>query len=166
MRLKLKSVVAGAATILAGLAAATSAMGAVPTPLGAMPTGSVTVHHTHGGGLAVALNALGLTPGSAHEVNLSTDQCDAIATGSGMHAVEADGSGRLQARFQVSKRRSRGAASVSLLLGTPGSMSGGVSPHKVIACANIPRHLEGSTQLALKPGLGWGSHLGGLYGHL
>jgi hypothetical protein len=161
--LKFKFAVVGAATILAGLAVATSAIAAVPTPLGSMPSGSVTVHGTRGGGLSIALSALGLTPGSSHEVDLSKSLCEAGASGSGVHVVHAATTGQLQASFQVSKRKSAGVASVSLLLGTPNSSGGGVSPNKQIACANIPQPLHGSTQVALKSRLGWGSQLAGSF---
>ena len=151
------------ATILAGLVSATSAMAAVPTPLGSMPAGSVTVHRVHGGRLAFTFDALGLTPGSAHEVDLSKSPCNPAVGGSRVNTVQAATSGQLHASFQVSKRRSRNAASVSLLLGTRGSNGAGFDPRRPIACANVPQPLRGSQRLALKSSLGWGAPLGGSF---
>ena len=118
MPFKLKSAVVAATTVLAALLIAAPALAASPTPLGSMPDGTVTFHRTSGRGLAIALDAFGLTPGSAHEVALSKAQCGAATGGSGVHVVEADGSGQLHAGFRVGRRQSRGADSVLLLLGT------------------------------------------------
>jgi hypothetical protein len=163
MSFKFKPAVVVSAAIFAGLAVATPAIAAVPTPLGSMPAGSVTVHRAHGGGLAVALDVLGVTPGSAHQVGLSTSPCNAAAGGSGVRVVQAAASGELRASFQVAKRKSRNAVSVSLLLGTPGSRGGGVNPNRPIMCANIPQPLRGSPRLALRSSLGWGTHLAGSF---
>ncbi len=163
MRFKFKSVVITATATLAGLAVATPAIAAVPTPLGSMPAGSVTVHRTGAGRLAIDLNAFGVTPGSAHEVDLSTGLCGATTGGTGVHAVRASQSGQLRASFQVAKSKSQKVASLSLLLGTPGASGGGVSPSRVIACANIPQPLQSTAQVALRSRLGWSSHLTGSF---
>jgi hypothetical protein len=161
MPFKLKSAALAAVAVLAGLVLAAPALAASPTPLAPMPSGTVTLHHTGRGGLAITLSAFGLTPGSAHEVALSMASCAATTGGTDVRMVQADGSGRLQGSFQVSKRNARGAESVSLLLGTPGATRGGVSPNQVIACANIPQPLRGFTQLPLKSELGWQTRLSG-----
>jgi len=161
MPFKLKSAVVAATTVLAALLIAAPALAASPTPLGSMPDGTVTFHRTSGRGLAIALDAFGLTPGSAHEVALSKAQCGAATGGSGVHVVEADGSGQLHAGFRVGRRQSRGADSVLLLLGTRGATGGGVSPNTIIGCANIPQPLRGFARLPLKSKLGWGSRLSG-----
>jgi hypothetical protein len=161
MSFKLKSSIVVCATVFAGLAVAAPAGAAVPSPLASMPTGSVKVHGAHGGGLAFAIDALGLTPGSAHEVALSTSACDAAAGGSGVHVLHAAASGQLLASFQVSNRSARNAASVSLLLGTPGAKGGSANPNQPVLCANIPAPLRGTPKLALRSGLGWGSRLSG-----
>lgn len=153
----------GLATVVATLACAAPSMAAVPTPLGAMPSGSVTLHRTSSGNLAISMSALGLTPGSAHTVALSTGRCNATSGGSAVRRVQADASGQLQSGFQVSRRQSANAASVSLLLGTPASSGGGVNPDRPIACANIPQSLKGNVQLALRSTLGWGSQLSGSF---
>ncbi len=163
MPFRFKYAVVAVAPILAGLAFATTSMASVPTPLGSMPSGSVTVHRTQGGGLALALDVLGLTPGSKHEVALSTGRCNAVAGGSAVHAVQAQGTGELQASFQVSRHQSANAGSVSLLLGTPTSSGGGQNPNRPVACVNIPTPLQGSVQLALRSMLGWGSQLAGSF---
>jgi len=161
MRFKLKSAALAAATVLAALLAAAPAIASSATPLASMPSGTVTVHRTAGRGLAIGLDAFGLTPGSAHEIALSTATCAVATGGQGVHVVHADGTGQLHAGFQVGRRRSRGAESVLLLLGTPGATGGGVSPSTIVACANIPQPLHGVAQLALKSKLGWGSRLSG-----
>jgi hypothetical protein len=161
MPLKVKTAVLAAVTVLAGLSIATPAIAASPTPLASMPTGTVTVHRTFDRGLAIALDAFGLTPGSAHEVALSTAPCSVTGGGRGVHTVQADASGQLQASFRVPRRQVRDTASVSLLLGTPGASAGGVSANKVIGCVNIPQPLHGTAQLPLKAKLGWGSRLSG-----
>ena len=161
MSFKLKSAVLTAVTVLAGLLIAAPALAASPTPLGSMPTGTVTIHRTAGHGLGIVLDAFGLTPGSAHEIALSTAPCSATAGGTGVHMVQANGSGQLQSAFRVSGRKARGAESVALLLGTPGASGGGVSPNKVVACLNIPQPLQGFAQLPLKSKLGWASQLSG-----
>jgi hypothetical protein len=161
MPLKLKSAALAAVTVAAGLAAATPAIAATPTPLASMPNGTLSVHHAGGHRLSVTLDAFGLTPGSAHEVTVSSVGCAAASSGPGVHVVNADSTGQLQSTFQVSKRAARNAASVSLLLGTPGASGGGVSPNQRIACANLPQPLTGSAQLPLKSELGWESHLSG-----
>jgi hypothetical protein len=163
MPFRLRSAVLAAATVLAGLGVATPAIAASPTPLGSMPTGAVTLHRTGGRGLEITLDAFGLTPGSAHEVALSGAPCSAASGGVGVHVVHADGSGQLQAGFRVPRRLAREAASASLLLGTPGTTGGGVSPNKLIACANIPQPEPGYAQLPLKSKLGWGAHLSGSF---
>lgn len=163
MPFRLKSAALAAVTVVAGLLLATPAIAASPTPLASMPTGTVTVHHTFRRGLGIALDAFGLTPGSAHEIALSMAPCAVRAGGTGVHMVQADGSGHLQASFQVSKRKAHGAESVSMLLGTPGASGGGVSPNEVIACANIPQPLQGFAQLPLKSKLGWETHLSGAF---
>jgi hypothetical protein len=161
MPFKLKSAVLAAVTVLAALLAAAPAIASSATPLASMPRGTVTVHRTASRGLAIGLNAFGLTPGSAHEVALSTTTCATATATPGVHVVRADGMGQLNAGFQVGRRRSRGAESVLLLLGTPGATGGGVSPNAIIACADIPQPLHGVAQLALKSKLGWGSRLAG-----
>jgi hypothetical protein len=138
MPFKLKAAVLAVTTALAGLVAVAPALAASPTPLGSMPTGTLTVHHTSGHAISIGLSAFGLTPGSSHKVGLSTALCAASTGGSGVHVVQADGSGQLSAHFNVRGHRARNAASVSLMLGTPGASGGGVSPTTVIACANIP----------------------------
>ncbi|MFZ0383676.1 MAG: CHRD domain-containing protein [Solirubrobacteraceae bacterium] len=163
MPFKLKSAVLAAVTVLAGLLIAAPAIAAPPTPLGSMPTGTVTLHRTAGRGLGISLDAFGLTPGSAHEVTLSMAPCSATTGGAGVHVVRANGSGQLQSAFRVSGRKARGAQSVSLLLGTPGASGGGVSPSKIVACANIPQPLQGFVQLPLKSKLGWASQLSGSF---
>jgi len=160
---KLKSAVLAAVTVLAGLVIAAPAIAASPTPLASMPTGTVTIHHTASRGLGISLDAFGLTPGSAHEVALSMAPCAATTGGSGVHVVQVNGSGQLQSTFRVSGRKARGAESVSLLLGTPGATGGGVSPNKVVSCANIPQPLQGTAQLPLRSKLGWESHLSGSF---
>ena len=163
MPFKLKAALFAVFTVLAGLVAAAPALAASPTPLGSMPAGTLTVHHTSGHGLSIGISAFGLTPGSSHEVGLSTALCAASTGGSGVHVVQANGSGQLNAHFNVRGRKARNAASVSLLLGTPGASGGGVSPKKVIACANIPDPLQGTAQVPLKSKLGWGSNLSGSF---
>jgi hypothetical protein len=163
MPFKLKVAVLAVTTALAGLVAAAPALAASPTPLGSMPTGTLTVHHTSRHGLSIGLSAFGLTPGSSHEVGLSMALCVASTGGSGVHVAQADGSGQLNAHFNVRGRKARNAASVSLLLGTPGASGGGVSPTKVIACANMPDPLQGTAQVPLKSKLGWGSNLSGSF---
>ncbi|MGA2928410.1 MAG: CHRD domain-containing protein [Solirubrobacteraceae bacterium] len=163
MPFKLKSAAVAAATALAGLVLVAPAIAAIPTPLGSMPTGTATVHRTHGGELVIGLQALGLTPGGAHEVDLSTGLCSAGAGGSAVHVVKADASGQLRASFKVSKRKSLKAESIALLLGTARSSGGGVSPDRTIACVNIPQSLKGSAQLALKSKLGFATALDGSY---
>ncbi len=163
MPFKYKSAVVGLATILTGLVCAAPSIAEVPTPLGAMPSGSVTVHRTSSGGLSISLSMLGLTPSGKHAVVVSTASCSAAAGGSSVHTVQANATGQLQASFSASRRQSADASSVSLLLGTPGSSGGGVSPNRTIACANLPEPLKGSAQLAMKSELGWGSSLAGSY---
>jgi hypothetical protein len=163
MRFKLKSAVLAAVTVFAGFVLAAPAMAASPTPLASMPTGKVTVHRTFGRGLGIALDAFGLTPGSAHEVTVSRALCAATAGGRGVHVVHADGSGTLQASFRVPGRRARRVESVSLLLGSPGASGGGVNPDKVIACANIPAPLRGAEQVPLKSKLGWATRPSGSF---
>jgi len=160
---KLKSAVLAAVTVLAGLVIAAPAIAASPTPLASMPTGTVTIHHTASRGLGISLDAFGLTPGSAHEVAVSKALCDAMPSGRGVQVVDAAGSGRLHATLQVPSRKARGAESLLLLLGTPGATGGGVSPNKVIACANIPQPLRGYAQLPLNSTLGWASRLSGRF---
>jgi CHRD domain len=163
MTFKLKSALAGAMALGGALLVAAPAM-ATPTPLGSMPSGSVTLRHTHGRKLAITLDALGLTPGSSHEMKLSPNACNAgSGGGGGVHVVTADASGQLRAGFRVSKRKASKAASVSVLLGTPGASGGGVSANQSIACANIPKPLKGSVHLPLRSRLGWGSQLSGGY---
>jgi hypothetical protein len=163
MSLKLKTAVVAAATVFAGLLIAAPAIAASPTPLASMPSGTLTVHRTASHGLAITIHGFGFTPGSAHEVALSTFQCAATTGGSGVHVVHANASGQLQAGFHVAQRQARGAESLSLLLGTRGARGGGVNPNKVIACVNIPQPLQGSVQVPLKSKLGWGSRLSGSF---
>jgi hypothetical protein len=152
-----------AATVAAGLATAPAALAASPTPLGSMPSGTVMLKHAHGGGLQVALNAFGLTPGSAHEVALSNAGCTAGAAETGVQVVTVTATGGLQANFKVPARKARGAQSVALLLGTPTASGGGVSPNQMVACANVPQDLQGAQTLPLTPRLGWGSALSGSF---
>ena len=160
--MKFKPAVVGAAVLLAGLLSAAPASAVTPIQLGSMPTGSVTLRH-HGGKLGIAFNATGLTPGSSHQVALSTNVCGVASGGKNVHVVKADAGGALNASFQVSKRKAKNAASVILLLGGPGSSGGGVNPKTPIACANIPKPGNGAVTKPLRSALGWGSHLSGSY---
>ena len=120
MSFKLKSSIVVCAAVLVGLAVAAPAGAAVPSPLASMPTGNVKVHGAHGGGLVFAIDALGLTPGSAHEVALSTSACNAATGGSGVHVVHAAASGQLRASFQVSNRRCAQRSVSVCIAGNPG----------------------------------------------
>ena len=72
-----------------------------------MPSGTATVTPSNGGA-TVAFNMIGLTPGSAHTVDVQSGTCPSVAfgtSGSSLGVVTADASGQLRRAFRLLFRR-------------------------------------------------------------
>ena len=123
--------------------------GTISSSLSAMPSGTATISPLTPGRYAVRLNAVGLTPGSVHAVDVGPGQCTIMMRASSragsLGSVTANAVGQLRATLRGVRRGGSLPRSLLIRLGDATTMQAGVDPMQPIACATLPRHVNHAT---------------------